>query len=90
MRGLRVKRQVPVAVKYKGVTLEHVLKLDMLVEEQLVVEVKAVSRIEPVHEAQLLSYLRLTNLWLGLLINFDVTVLKSGVRRVVNGAPSSL
>jgi GxxExxY protein len=61
------------------------VKLDLLVEKTVIVEVKAVDKIIPVHRAQLLTYLRLRNLWLGLLINFNVEVLKDGVRRILNG-----
>ena len=87
-RGVPVRRQVPVPVIYKGVTLDSTLRLDMLVEDLVVVEVKAVDHLDRVHEAQLLSYLKLSNLWLGMLINFNVPVLKGGIKRMVNGLPS--
>ena len=85
LRGLAVERQVSVPVKYKGECLNCHVKLDLLVERALIVEVKSVEKVMPVHRAQLLTYLRLQQLWLGLLINFNVEVLRQGVRRVLNG-----
>jgi len=85
LRGLAVERQVSVPVNYKGEYLNCHVKLALLVERALIVEVKTVEKIIPVHRAQLLTYLRLQNLWLGLLINFNVEVLRHGVRRVLNG-----
>jgi len=81
--GLRFERQRCVPVEYRGVRLGAALRLDLLVEDCVVVEVKAVEEVLPVHEAQLLSYLRLTRHDLGLLINFNVDLLKHGVRRKV-------
>jgi GxxExxY protein len=83
LRGLNVKRQVPVPVVYEGVKLDAGLRLDMLVAGLVVVEIKAVERHNPVFDAQLLSYLRLSGLRLGLLINFTVPVIKSGIKRIV-------
>jgi GxxExxY protein len=85
LRHVRVERQIDVPVLYKGCLLEASVKLDLLVERTVIVEVKSVERIVNVHRAQLLTYLRLQELWLGLLINFNVEVLKEGVRRVLNG-----
>lgn len=85
LRGLLVDRQVPVPVNYKGEVLDCQLKLDVLVEDCVLVEIKAVEQVIRVHRSQLLSYLRLRNLWLGLLINFNVEVLRDGIRRVLNG-----
>ena len=85
LRGLGVERQVSVPVKYKGECLNCHVKLDLLVERTVIVEVKTVEKVIPVHRAQLLTYLRLQKLWLGLLINFNVEVLRHGVRRVLNG-----
>jgi GxxExxY protein len=85
LRGLRVERQVPVRVVYKGVELESQIRLDLLVNSVVVVEVKSVDRLAPIHRAQLLTYLRLTNHVVGLLLNFNVELLKHGVRRVLNG-----
>ena len=87
LHGLAVERQLLVPIEYKGLVLRAPLRLDVQVEKLVLIEVKAVERLEQVHEAQLLSYLRLTDTWLGLLINFNVAVLKNGVRRVVNGDP---
>ena len=85
LRGLLVDRQVSVPVKYKGEVLDCHIKLDLLVDRKVIVEVKAVETLIYVHKAQLLTYLRLQSLWLGLLINFNVEVLRDGVRRVLNG-----
>ena len=75
------ERQVPVAIRYRDVELKAPLKLDLLVSKEVVVELKAVEALLPVHEAQILSCLRLTEKDLGLLLNFNVPVLKSGIRR---------
>lgn len=83
-RGLDVVRQAEVEVSYKGRRLENKLRLDVLVNGILIVEIKAIEHILPVHEAQLLSYLRLSEKKLGLLINFNTVVLRSSIRRVVN------
>jgi GxxExxY protein len=76
-----VRRQVPVQISYNGLHLEAGLRLDLLVDEQVIVEIKVVERMVPVHEAQILSYLKLAKLRLGLLINFNVVRLKEGIRR---------
>ena len=83
-RGLSVVRQAEVKVSYKGHRLENRLRLDVLVNEIVIVEIKSVERLLPVHEAQLLSYLRLSEKKLGLLINFNTVVLRNSIRRVVN------
>jgi GxxExxY protein len=85
LRGIVVARQISGPVDYKGETLDCHVKLDLLVEKSLIVEVKAVDRLLQVHRAQLLTYLRLQDLWLGLLINFNVEILRDGMRRVLNG-----
>ena len=85
LRGLSFERERALPVEYKGVRLECGYRLDFLVENALVVEVKAVEAIAPVHEAQLLTYLRLGGWRLGLLINFNVVALKDGIRRKVLG-----
>jgi len=77
-------------MEYKGLVLATALRLDVLVDEAIIVEVKAVEHLDPVHSAQLLSYLRAANLWLGLLINFNVPLLKNGIKRLVSGDPPSL
>jgi GxxExxY protein len=83
-RKIRVTRPVEVPVQYKGQLLKNLLRLDLLVGDLIVVEVKSVERILPVHEAQLLGYLRLTGKRLGLLINFNSAVLSRAVRRLIN------
>jgi GxxExxY protein len=85
LRGISVERQVSVPVSYKGERLNCDVKLDLLVEKSVVVEVKSVDKLISVHTAQLLTYLRLQDLWLGLLINFNVNSLKEGLRRVLTG-----
>jgi len=84
-RGVRVEQQVPVPVFYKGLHLECGYRLDLLVENQVIVELKAVESLLPIHEAQLLTYLKLYQRRLGLLINFNVPVLKNGIKRLLNG-----
>lgn len=81
--GLRVRRQMVLPVMYDGVHLDAGLRIDLLVEDLLIIEVKAVEKHHPLFEAQLLTYLKLTHLQLGLLINFNVTLLKEGIKRVV-------
>jgi len=83
-RRLNVVRQAEVDVSYKGKRLENKLRLDMLVDGRVIVEIKSVERVLPVHEAQLLTYLRLAEKKLGLLINFNTVVLRNSIRRVVN------
>ncbi len=83
-RRLRVALQVPLPVVYGGVEIELAYRLDMLVENTVVVELKAMAAVLPVHEAQLLSYLKLGDYRAGLLINFHVMHLKDGITRLVN------
>jgi GxxExxY protein len=83
--GLQVERQVPIAVRYKAVEL-HGQRLDIIVERQIVLELKAVEKIPEVYLAQLLTYLRISDLPLGLLINFNVPVLTRGVHRRINSS----
>lgn len=82
-QGLVVERQKALPVMYKGVKLDCGYRLDLLVEGKVVVELKAVARVEPVHTAQVLSYLKLSKCKVGLLINFNVKMLKNGIRRLV-------
>jgi GxxExxY protein len=84
-RGLRVQRQVALPIVYDGVQIDLGYRLDLLVEGAVIVELKAADRIAPIHEAQLLSYLKLSGKKLGLSINFNVLHLKDGIRRMVNG-----
>lgn len=82
-RGLSFERQVPLPVSYKGVKLDCGYRLDLLVEKHVVVEIKAVDALQSIHEAQLLTYLKVGGWSVGLLINFNVPVLKHGIKRVV-------
>ena len=83
-RGLRVERQAPVAIRYAGLSFEEAFRADLLVEGQLVVELKSVETLQPVHAKQLLTYLRLLGRPVGLLINFGAATFKEGVKRIVN------
>jgi GxxExxY protein len=85
LRGLRVERQVPIAVSYKGVELGTGVRVDLLLERLVVVEVKACERLTDIHRSQLLTYLKLSGHKVGLLINFNVQLLRQGMRRVLNG-----
>ncbi len=82
--GLSVRRQVPINMNYNGVLVENAFKVDLLVEECLVLELKSIERLAPVHGKQVLTYLRLMNLPLGLLMNFNEATFKDGLRRVAN------
>ena len=84
LRGFQVARECQLPVIYKGVSLEQGHRLDLVVQNRLIVEVKSVERLLPVHEAQLITYLRLTGLEAGLLVNFNVALLKKGLRRLSN------
>ena len=85
LRGIEFERQVPLPLNYKGIDLDCSYRLDLLVEDKVIVELKSIEGLEPIHEAQMLTYLKLRNAWLGLIINFNVMMLKDGVRRLVNG-----
>ena len=85
LQGLKIRSQVPVEVNYKGAKIRDPLFLDLLVDDRIIVEVKAVEKENPIHEVQLLTYLRLTGLRLGLLINFGAKQVKEGIKRVING-----
>ena len=80
-RGHSVERQKPLPVVYKGVAIDCAYRLDLVVDEQVIVEVKAIEHLLPIHQAQIISYLRLSGLHLGLLINFNGATLRQGVRR---------
>jgi GxxExxY protein len=88
-RGLKVEQQKPLPLVYKDVRLECGYRLDLVVNESVIVEIKAVDQVLPIHDAQLLSYLRLTGISVGLLINFHVNILKNGVKRIVNDFPDA-
>ncbi len=82
LRGLQYQRQVELPVTYKGVLLDCGYRIDVVVEQKLVIEVKAVEKVMPIHEAQLLTYLRLSRMRVGLLINFHSTILKDAIKRL--------
>ena len=83
LAGLKVQKEVPLPVVYKDVKLEHGYRIDLLVENKVVIEIKTVEAFTDVHTAQVLTYLRFGNFKLGLLLNFYVTSLKNGIKRVV-------
>ena len=82
--GLNVRSQVALPVVYDGIRLEAGYRIDLLVEDSVIVELKAVESIHPIHEAQVISYLKLSGKKLGLLINFNVNLLKNGIKRLAN------
>ena len=84
LRGIQFQRQLLLPIEYRGTQLECAYRLDFVVEDSIIVEVKALTRVLPIHLAQVLTYLKLTNLHLGLLINFNVEVLHKGVFRIIN------
>ncbi len=84
LREIQHERQKEIPLEYKGVNLDHGYRLDIVVASELIVELKACERLEPIHEAQLLTYLKLSGIKVGLLINFNVPVLKEGIKRLVN------
>ena len=88
-RGLSFRSQVSVPLLYKGLALTSVLRLDLLVEDAVIVEIKSVQGLERIHQAQLLTYLRLSGLTTGLLLNFNEETLVRGVKRVVNSLRTS-
>jgi GxxExxY protein len=88
LRNKKYRRQVPVPVVYKGIKLECGYRMDIVVEERVVLELQSIESIAPVHEATVLTYLRLSDKRLGLLINFNGSILKDGVRRFVLQHPS--
>jgi GxxExxY protein len=87
VRGLSFERQKALPVTYKAVKLDCGYRLDLVVAGQVLVELKAVETVLPIHEAQVLTYLKLSNLPMGLLINFHVPILKQGLKRIVNSFP---
>jgi len=85
-RGHTVSVRVPVALEYRGVRIDAAYWIDMLVDDRVILELKAVEALAPVHTAQMLTYLRLTGRVIGLLINFNVPIVKDGIKRIVNRA----
>ena len=84
-RGLRVERQVGLAIEYQGETFDEGFRADLIVERLVIVELKSVERVTPAHKKQLLTYLRLTGLRLGYLLNFGEALMRNGVTRTING-----
>ena len=84
LQGFEVRHQVPVKVNYRGMELDMDLRLDVIVDNSVILELKSVAEIQPVHQKQLLTYMRLTGISLGYLINFNVEYLKDGIERLVN------
>lgn len=85
LRGIAHKCQVVLPVRYKGMELDAGYRMDVFVDDKVVVELKTVEKLEDVHKAQLLTYLKLSDCWLGLLLNFNVPRLRDGITRMVNG-----
>lgn len=83
-QGLKALNQVPLPIQYNGLQIEDAYRLDIIVEDKVILELKAVENIHPIHKAQLLTYLKLTGKRLGLLINFDTTYMGNGFYRIVN------
>jgi len=84
-RGLDVKRQVPIPIVFKGRTLDEGFRADLVVNGKVIIELKSVEKVKDVHKKQLLTYLKLSGMKLGLLINFGEALIKNGITRVVNG-----
>ena len=82
-KGLKVERQKPVPVIYKEIKLDYGYRIDLLVEDSVIVELKSIEAFTPIHEAQILTYMKFAEKKVGLLINFNVTVLKNGLKRYV-------
>jgi len=82
-RGFKVERQKPLPVVYDGIHLDAGYRIDLLVEDAVIVELKAVEEVAPVHKAQLMTYLKLSEHKLGLLMNFNVTDMKKGIKRII-------
>ena len=87
--AIKFERQVALPIRYNEVKLDAGYRLDLLVDDKVVVELKAVERLEPLHTAQLLSYLRLGNYALGLLLNFNVVHMRTGIKRIINSISSA-
>ena len=83
LQSIEVRRQVPLNLKYKGYVIDDEFRLDLIVDGKVIVELKVVKELQPIHEAQLLTYMKLTNCHVGLLINFNVTKLRDGIKRMV-------
>ena len=86
-RGYRVERQVPVPIIWDGLKFDEGFRADLIIDDCVLVELKSIQALEPVHSKQVLTYLRLTNKRLGLLINFGESRIKDGIKKIVNGLP---
>ena len=84
-RGLRVKRQVPIPIEFRGLKFDEAFKADIIVDEKVILELKSVEQITKAHKKQVLTYLRLTRMKLGYLLNFGEAFMKDGIARIVNG-----
>lgn len=87
--GYKIEQQKPLPLVYKDVQLDCGYRLDLVVEDAVIVEIKAIEQLAPIHKAQLISYLRISDMRVGLLINFHVRLLTNGVKRIVNDFPDS-
>jgi GxxExxY protein len=88
LRGYEVQRHIPLPIEYKGLVVPEAYRIDLLLENQLVIELKAVETLQPIHSAQLLTYLKMSGKHLGLLINFHSVRLTDGIKRLVHNFPS--
>ena len=86
-RGLSVRRQVPVPIAYRGIRFDEGFRADIIVEDRVILELKSIEQVAKVHSKQTLTFLRLTGLRLGFLLNFGAALMKDGIERVVNGLP---
>ena len=84
LRNLRLRRQVPIPVLYMGLRIEEGYRVDMIVNDGVILELKCVGALEPIHTAQVLTYLKMTGLKLGMLLNFRVDAMRHGIKRIVN------
>jgi len=87
-RGLDAIRQAPIAIRYRGLEIPDAFRADLIVKNLVIVELKSVEQVAPVHKKQVLTYLRMTNLQVGLLLNFGCETMKSGIHRIANNAPN--
>ena len=83
-KDLKVETQVPVPIRYKGIQLDAAYRIDLLVQDKIIVEMKAIDKIQPIHTAQVLTYLKMTNLKMALILNFNVELMRSGIKRIIN------
>ena len=83
-QGLKVEPQVPVPIRYKGLQLDAGYRIDILVQDKVIVELKATDKIQPIHTAQVLTYLKMTDVKVALILNFNVELMRSGIKRIIN------